>query len=90
MTYARCIEYNIRFEIPEGYKVEGVAALNKNVSNEAGFFIAEASATEKIVTLKIKKHYLHNFEPSKSRDKIIEFTDAVWDWANSKLLLKKG
>ncbi|MDQ6844230.1 MAG: hypothetical protein M3Z92_07750 [Bacteroidota bacterium] len=36
-----------------------------------GFFIAEASATEKIVTLKIKKHYLHNFEPSKSRDKIL-------------------
>ena len=32
MPYARCIEYNIVFEIPDGYKVEGVEALNKNIS----------------------------------------------------------
>ena len=43
MPYARSIEYNIEFEIPDGYTVEGVSALNKKVSNEAGYFTAEAS-----------------------------------------------
>ncbi|MEP6713154.1 MAG: DUF3857 domain-containing protein [Ferruginibacter sp.] len=90
MPYARSIEYNIEFEIPDGYTVEGLQALNKNVTNDAGFFIVEASATKNLVTVKIKKHYLHNFEPSKNWDKLVEFTDAAGDWANSKLLLKKG
>ena len=62
---AKSIEYNIEFKIPEGYTVEGIAALNKKVENETGYFVAEASTTGKIVTITIKKHYLHNFEPAK-------------------------
>ncbi len=89
MPYARSIEYNIEIEIPEGYTAEGVTALNKSVENEAGFFKAEASATDKAVTIKVKKHYLHNFEPAKNWDKIITFTDASSEWVNAKLLLKK-
>ena len=89
MPYARSIEYNIEIEIPEGYTAEGIAALNKKVENEAGFFKAETIATDKIVTIKIKKHYLHNFEPAKNWDKIIAFTDASSEWVNAKLLLKK-
>jgi hypothetical protein len=88
--YARSIEYNIEFKIPDGYTVEGIDALNKKVTNETGFFTAEATLTGKTVMIKVKKHYLHNFEPSKNWDKIIEFTDAAGDWANSKLLLKKS
>ena len=88
-NFARSIEYNIEFEIPDGYSAEGIAALNKNVTNSTGFFSAEATATDKLVTIKIKKHYLHNFEPASNWDKIIAFTDAAGDWVNSKLLLKK-
>lgn len=90
MPYARSLEYNIEFEIPEGYTVEGVAALNKKVSNEAGYFTVEAATSGKIVTIKVKKHYLHNFEPVKNWDKIIEFTDAAGEWAGTKLLFKKS
>jgi hypothetical protein len=88
--FARSIEYNIEFKIPDGYTVQGIEALNKNVTNETGFFIAEATTSGKTVTIKVKKHYLHNYEPSKNWDKLIEFTDAAGDWANSKLLLKKS
>jgi hypothetical protein len=88
--FARSIEYNIEFQIPDGYTVQGIEALNKNVTNETGFFIAEATTSGKTVTIKVKKHYLHNYEPSKNWDKLIEFTDAAGDWANSKLLLKKS
>ncbi|MBS1509336.1 MAG: DUF3857 domain-containing protein [Bacteroidetes bacterium] len=89
MPYARSIEYNIQLDIPDGYTAEGVTALNKKVENETGYFSAEASATDKTVTIKLKKHYLHNFEPAKNWDKIIAFTDAANDWVSAKLLFKK-
>jgi hypothetical protein len=89
MPYARSIEYNITIEIPEGYTAEGVAALNKKSENETGYFITEASTTDKTVTIKLKKHYLHNFEPAKNWAKLLEFIDASNDWTNAKLLLKK-
>lgn len=89
MPFARSIEYNIKFEVPEGYSVEGVEALNKSVKNEAGFFAAEASTSGKVVNIKIRKDYLHNFEPAAHWGMMIEFTDAANDWLNSKLLLKK-
>jgi len=42
--FARSIEYNIEFKIPEGYTVVGLAALNKKVENETKYFITEANA----------------------------------------------
>lgn len=89
MPFARSIEFNIDLQIPDGYTVEGISSLNKKVENECGSFTAEASATDKIVTIKLKKQYLHNFEPAKNWDKLLEFMDAASDWGNSKLLLKK-
>jgi len=89
MPFARSFEYNVELEIPDGYSAEGVAALNKKVENETGFFIVEAGVSGKVVTIKIKKHYLNNFEPAKNWDKLLAFIDAANDWLNSKLLLKK-
>ena len=89
MPFARSLEHNIQIEIPEGYTAEGIAALNKKVENETGYFSAEASATDKIITIKIKKHYLHNYEPAANWDKMLVFLDAANDWLNSKILLKK-
>ncbi len=89
MPYARSIEYNIHLQVPEGYTAEGIDALNKKVENETGYFVVAASATDKSVTITIKKHYLHNFEPAANWDKILAFTDAANDWLNAKILLKK-
>jgi hypothetical protein len=89
MPFARSIEYNITFDIPAGYTAEGIAALNKNVENETGFFKAEATATEKTITIKVKKSYLHNFEPAKNWEKLVAFLDAANDWVGAKFLLKK-
>lgn len=87
--FARSIEYNIEFTIPQGYSAEGVEALNKQVKNETGFFTAEATTAGNVINIKIKKHYLHNYEPAGNWNKIIEFTDAANEWLNAKLLLKK-
>ena len=89
MPYARSIEHHIEFQIPEGYTVEGIASLNKSEKNETGFFTVEASSTDKVITIKVKKHYVTNFEPAKNWEKLIAFTDAASEWSNAKFLLKK-
>ncbi len=90
MDYPRSIEYDINFEIPAGYTAQGVEALNKNVSNETGFFTAEAKVEGSIVSIKVKKHYLHSFEPAANWTKMMAFLDAAVDWTNAKILLKKS
>jgi hypothetical protein len=87
--FARSIEYVVELEIPDGYTAEGIAALNTKVENETGYFITEASATDKMVTIKIRKHYLKNFEPAKNWEKLMSFMDASSNWTNAKLLFKK-
>jgi len=89
MPYARSIEYIVDLEIPEGYTAEGVAALNSKVENETGYFSTVATATDKIVSVKITKHYFKNFEPVKNWEKLMAFMDASSNWTNSKLLFKK-
>jgi len=89
MQFARSIEYNIEFTIPDGYSVDGVAALNVKVENETGFFIVEASNTDNLVTIKVIKHYLHNYEPGANFDKLLQFIDASNNWTSSKILFKK-
>ncbi|HYC39922.1 MAG TPA: DUF3857 domain-containing protein [Chitinophagaceae bacterium] len=89
MPFARSIEYEIELTIPDGYTAEGVAALNTKVENETGFFITEASANEKTVSIRVRKHYLRNFEPIANWEKLMQFMDASNDWTNAKLLFKK-
>jgi len=89
MPFARSLTTEIAFQIPEGYTVEGVAALNKKVENETGHFIAEAASDGTTVTIKIRKSYNHVFEPVGNWDKLLAFIDAANEWYNTKLLLKK-
>ncbi len=89
MPYARSIEYQIELKIPEGYSAEGVEALNKNVSNETGLFITEATTTGDLVRIKVRKQYLNSYEPVGNWEKMIQFIDASNDWTNAKLLFKK-
>lgn len=90
MPYARSIEYNIELQVPDGYTAEGVEALNKKVANETGFFTVDAVSSGKTVSLKVKKHYLHGFEPAGNWSKLLEFIDAANEWLNAKLLLRKS
>ena len=89
MPFARSIEYHMELEIPDGYTAEGVSALNKKVENETGYFTAEAITSGRTITIKIKKHYLHNYEPANNWEKILAFMDASNDWVNAKILFKK-
>lgn len=89
MPFARSIEYNIELEIPAGYTAGDVTSLNKRTENETGLFSAEVTADSKIIAVKLRKHYLNNFEPAKNWNQLIAFTDAANAWLDSKILLKK-
>ena len=89
MPFARSIQFDINIEIPDGYTVEGVDALNKKVENGTGSFIAEATTTGKMIIIKAKKSYTHAFEPAANWEKLLAVIDAANDWGNSKILLKK-
>jgi len=87
--FARSIGYLIELVIPDGYTVDGVQALNTKVENETGLFIVEASSTDKLLTIKVRKQYLHNYESVVNFDKMLAFIDASNTWLNAKLLFKK-
>lgn len=90
MPFARSFEYMIEMEIPEGYTVDGVSALNVKVENETGIFATAATFDGKKLSIMVKKHYAHNFEKAANFDKLMAFMDASNTWTNAKILLKKS
>lgn len=88
--YARSFNYNISFLIPDGYKVEGIEALNSDVKNETGSFFANAHLDGNLLQIKMKKEYSHNYEPLENWSKMLEFLDASVEWHSKKILLKKN
>ena len=89
MPFARSLETDIVFQIPDGYTAEGIANLNKRVENETGYFIAEAATDGKTVNIKIRKSYNKAFEPASNWEKMLAFIDAANEWSNAKILFKK-
>ncbi len=89
MPFARSIENEIVLNIPDGFTVEGVNELNRDINNETGIFKVAASVSGKTVIIKVKKHYLHNYEPKENWEKMLAFLNASNDWLGTKLLLKK-
>jgi Domain of Unknown Function with PDB structure (DUF3857) len=89
MPFARSLQTEISLQIPDGYTIDGVDALNKKVENETGYFICEANSDGKTVTIRVKKSYNNTFEPVANWNKLLAFIDAANDWTNAKLLMKK-
>mgnify|MGYP003673192251 CR=1 FL=1 len=86
---ARSFNYNITFNIPEGYTVAGLDKLNKSVDNETGAFISSAKVEGNQLIVNTSKQYKHNFEPNSNWSKMIAFLDEANQFTNEKILLKK-
>lgn len=89
MPFARAIETYITINIPDGYSCEGVAALNKLVENETGYFKTEAKVEGNKLVLAVRKSYNRSLEPAANWEKLLAFIDAANDFENAKILLKK-
>jgi hypothetical protein len=89
MKYARSFLNEINFTIPDGYSVDGLEALNKEVKNNTGGFISTAKIEGNILKITSKKYYSGNYFPASDWPKMVEFLNAAVDFTKAKVLLKK-
>jgi hypothetical protein len=90
MNYARSYVNEISFKIPEGYTIEGIENLNKDVQNETGGFVSTAKVEGDMLKITSKKFYSANYFPAKDWEKMLLFLDAAVEFSNAKVLLKKS
>jgi hypothetical protein len=86
---AKEYNYNIEIEIPEGYVVENVDALNINVSNDMGEFISEARIEGNKVFFNTTKKYKVIHASKDEWNKFISFIEAAFDISQKKIIIKK-
>ncbi len=89
MPFARTLEYNISFEIPQGYKAEGADKLAINVTNPSGMFIANAKIEGNSIYLKITKVYSNALEKATQWAQLTDIINAAMDFQSKKILLRK-
>lgn len=89
MPFARTIEREIRINIPSGYKIEGIEALNQNISNNSMSYMSSAHTEGNVLTLKSTKVYKNNFEKAANWAQILEVTDVSNDVYGKSIMLKK-
>lgn len=86
--YGRTLNWNIRFPIPDGYTVEGLAELNTEVENETGRFSTSAREENGVVIIDIQKIYKQaNFSKSHWNE-MLAFIDAAYNNSFKYILLK--
>jgi hypothetical protein len=90
LSCAHEMDYEVDFNIPSGYKVDGVNALNMNVSNATGGFISTASVNGNTLVIKTRKYYAANYQPVEKWPDMKQFLQAAYDFTQKKILLKKA
>lgn len=90
MNYPRSYTNNISLTIPEGYSVQGLDKLNKNVQNQTGGFTSEASVKDNVLTIKTNKYYKNYFDSYTNWPDMVAFLEEAHLFFDSKILLKKN
>ena len=89
MPYARSFKFEINFQIPDGYEVQGLEKLTMDNSNPTGSFVSKAIIENKVIKLSVQKTYSHNFEKASSWPQMVSFLEAAYTFTQQKVLLKK-
>ena len=89
MRYPRVMSWTISFAIPAGYTAQGLEALNKTVSNNAGSFLSVAKVENNNVVLQVRKVYLVKNMEAGEWNNVTQILDAAYEFSQSKLVLQK-
>ncbi len=81
--------YNIEIQIPEGYYVESVDALNYNVVNEMGEFTAKATIEGNVIKLITSKKYKTTHSSIDNWNDYIAYLEAAFEFSQKKIIIKK-
>ena len=90
MPYARTLDCTVNFLIPAGYTVQGVDKLNKTLNNDCGSVITSAKVQGSQLVLHFQRVYKHDREAAGNWSQLLAIIDASTDFADQKVLLKKG
>lgn len=89
MPSARSYDNIVEVEIPEGYTVENIEALNKSVDNVTGSFKSTVVFENGILKIITKKVYKNIFEPKDNWPLLLEMLDCTNDFSAQTVVLKK-
>ena len=70
--------------------VQGVDKLNKTTQNGCGSVVTSAQIQGKQLTVHFRRQYKHDQEPAANWPQLLAIIDAATDFADQKVLLKKG
>lgn len=87
--FPKAFSYQIVFEIPKGYQVQGLDKLNQKVETAAGGFVSSAKEENGKVIIETYKHYDKYTLPKEQWPSIISFLNAAESFTGQKILLKK-
>lgn len=90
MSYARTLDCTVAFDIPQGYTVQGMDKLNKTLDNDCGSVTTSAQVQGSQLMVHFKRIYKHAQEPADKWQQLLAIIDASADFADQKVLLKKG
>jgi hypothetical protein len=90
MPYARTLDCTVAFDIPQGYTVQGVDKLNKTLNNDCGSVTTSAQVQGNQLMVHFRRIYRHDQETADKWPQLLAIIDAATDFADQKVLLKKG
>lgn len=90
MSYARTLDCTVAFDIPQGYTIQGVDKLNKTLDNDCGSVVTSAQVQGNQLMVHFKRTYKHDQESVNKWPQLLTIIDASTDFADQKVLLKKG
>ena len=89
LNFAKTLQYEIAFQIPEGYTVEGLEKLKKNVQNQTGSFVSDASIKDGKVIFSATKVYAKKTYTSQQWSDMIPWLQEAYDFSQEKVMFKK-
>ncbi|MBP9081938.1 MAG: DUF3857 domain-containing protein [Bacteroidia bacterium] len=90
MGNTRAFNYEIAVTIPDGYKVEGIDKLNKDVDNATGFFKSTAKVEGNQLIITASKAYKTIYEKKENWPEMVKFLDEAYKFTQVKVVLKKA
>ena len=89
INYCKTLENVVNIEIPSGYKVELLDALNFNETSDVGSFVSTATMDGNTIRIVTKKVYSKQYAEASEWPAMTKFLDAAVEFSQRKVILKK-
>ncbi len=90
VTNVLSYNFNIELQIPDGYYVENVDALDYNIVSDLAEFTAKATIDGNIIRVNTSKKYKTLYASKDDWNKYIDFLEAAYEFSQKKIIIKKN